>query len=143
MIRLYVSQRKTEKDWHGNTPQNATINRELAVLRESFSLAMKDERLGHMPSFKGIMLDESNNVRKGFLKDSQYEALAAATANHGLWLRAMFEIYYSYGWRLNELREMPTRMLDFEHRTIMIETSKNGEPRMVKMTQKVFELLKA
>jgi len=99
MIRSYIQKRKGEKDWHSNVPKNANINRELAVLRESYSLAVKDERLRHMPSFKGLMLDESNNVRRGFLKDSQYEALAAATAEFGLWLRAMFEVYYSYGWR--------------------------------------------
>jgi integrase len=143
MIRLYIQQRKGEKDWHGNVPKNATINRELAVLRESYSLAVKDERLRHMPSFKGLMLDESMNVRKGFLKDSQYEALATATAEFGLWLRAMFEVYYSYGWRSSELPNMRVRLLDFQSRTIEIETSKNGDGRTVKMTQKVFELLKA
>jgi len=38
---------------------------------------------------------------------------------------------------------MRVRLLDFESRTIVIETSKNGDGRAVKMTQKVFELLKA
>ena len=143
MIRQYIQQRRNETDHHGNLPKNATVNRELSILREAYSLAMKDERLRHAPSFKGLFLDESNNVRRGFLKDSQYEALATATANHGLWLRAMFEVYYSYGWRLNELPSMPIRQLDFESRTITIDTSKNGDGRTVKMTQKVFELLKA
>jgi len=144
MIREYVAQRKTEKDFHGNFPRNATINRELSVLREAYSLALKDERLRHAPSFKGLLLDESDNVRKGFLKDHQYEALARETAKIGLWLRSIFEIYYSYGWRLSEpLRNMRVQLLDFEHRTITIEDSKNGDGRTVKMTQKVFELLKA
>jgi len=38
---------------------------------------------------------------------------------------------------------MRVPLLDFEHRTITIEDSKNGDGRTVKMTQKVFELLKA
>ena len=143
MVRGYIQQRKAEEDWHGNLPQNATINRELAVLREAYSLAVKDERLSHMPSFQGLMLDESANVRRGFLKDSQYERLAAATTKFGLWLRAMFEVYYSYGWRSSELPKMRVRLLDFESRTIAIDTSKNGDPRTVKMTEKVFELLNA
>jgi len=143
MIREYIAQRKTEKDWHGNFPRNASINRELSVLREAYSLALQDERLRHAPSFKGLLLDESDNVRKGFLKDSQYEALARETAKIGLWLRSIFEIYYSYGWRLNEPLGMRVRLLDFEHRTITIEDSKNGDGRTVAMTEKVFELLKA
>jgi len=34
-------------------------------------------------------------------------------------------------------------LLDFEHRTVSIEHSKNGEGRTVKMTQKLRELLEA
>jgi len=144
MIRQYIQQRKGQVDYRGKLPQNATINRELAVLRESYKLALKDERLRHMPSFEGLMLDESGNVRKGFLKDSQYEAMARETLKRGLWLRAVFEIYYAYGWRLNEpLEDMRVARLDFEHRLIAIDYSKNGDPRTIKMTQRVFELLKA
>jgi hypothetical protein len=47
MIRQYIQQRKNETDHHGNLPKNATVNRELAILREAYSLAMKDERLRH------------------------------------------------------------------------------------------------
>jgi integrase len=144
MIRQYIAERKTQKDFHDNFPKNATINRELSILREAYNLAVTDERLRHMPSFKKLLLDESGNVRRGFLKDNQYEALARETSAIGLWLRAMFEIYYAYGWRRSEpLENVSVRLLDFEHRTISIEHSKNGEGRTVKMTQKVFELLKA
>ena len=114
-----------------------------AVLREAYSLAQTDERLRHAPSFKGLLLDESGNVRKGFLRDHEYEALARETAKIGLWFRSIFKIYYSYGWRLREPLGMRVRLLDFEHRTITIEDSKNGEGRTVAMTQKIFELLKA
>jgi hypothetical protein len=63
-----------------------------------------------------------------FLKHDHYEALARETSNIGLWLRAIFEIYYGYGWRKNEpLKNMRVRMLDFEHRTITIDDSKNGD----------------
>src|SRR5215467_2288748 len=144
MIRQYISQRKTELDYRGSLPKNATINRELAILRESFNLSLRDERLRHAPSFKGLTLDESDNVRRGFVKDSQYDALARETAKVGLWLRSLFQIYYDYAWRLKEpLANMRVRMLDFENRLISIDDSKNGEPRTVAMTQKVFELLKA
>ena len=83
LIRRYIQYRRNEKDYRGNLPHKATINRELSILRESFSLALKDERLRYAPSFKGLFLDESDNVRRGFVKDSQYEALAAATAKFG------------------------------------------------------------
>jgi len=144
MIRDYIGARKRERDWHGNLPKPATINRELSILREAFNLAVEDERLSFMPSFKKLLLDESANVRRGFLKDHQYEALARESGESGLWMRAIFEIYYTYGWRRSEpLEDMRVRLRGFEHRTISLDPSKNGEARTVKMTQKVFELLKA
>lgn len=95
-----------------------------------------------LPTFH--MLDESGNVRKGFLKDDQYQRLAQECGGIGLWLRTVFEIYYTYGWRKNEpLETLKVRLVDFAHRTITIEDSKNGEGRTVKMTQKVFDLIKA
>lgn len=84
--------------------------------------------------------------RRMFAGVSQGESVrgaGTATSELGLWLRAMFEVYYSYGWRSSELPNMRIRLLDFESCTIAIETSKNGDGRTVKMTQKVFELLKA
>src|SRR5262249_32418894 len=52
MIRQYTSERKGQKDFQGKLPKNATINRELSILREAYNLALTDERLRHMPSFK-------------------------------------------------------------------------------------------
>jgi integrase len=82
------------------------------------------------------MLDESGNVRKGFLKDEEYARLADECGKIGLWLRTVFEIYYTFGWRKNEpLETLMVRMVVFAHRTISIEDSKNGEGRIVVMTQ--------
>ena len=37
-----------------------------SVLREAYSLALKDDRLRHALSFKGLLFGESDNARKGF-----------------------------------------------------------------------------
>lgn len=59
----------------------------------------------------------------------------------GLWLRAMFEIHYTCGWRKSEpLEKLRVRLAVFARRTITIEDSKNGDERIVVMTQKIFEL---
>jgi integrase len=67
--------------------------------------------------------------------------------NHGprlLWWTPKLFSADSYGWRKNEpLETLKVRLADLTHRTITIEDSKNGEGRIVVMTQKVFELVKA
>lgn len=122
---------------------NATINRELAVLKRIYKLAVKSRklRLGACPYI--AMLPEKN-VRKGFVKEAEYQALATATAVVGLWLRAMFELGYTYGWRRGELVKMRVSQVDLAERTIVLhpDETKNDEARLVKMTGKVFELLR-
>ena len=53
----------------------AEINRELAVLRRAFNLAVQAGRLIHRPHFP--MLKE-RNVRRGFLEAAQVDAICAA-----------------------------------------------------------------
>jgi integrase len=145
IVRVYKNKAGVVREVRtGKFPSNSAINRELALLRSAFWLAYEctPRKVAWVPTFH--MLDESGNVRKGFLKDDQYQRLAEECGGIGLWLRAMFEIYYTYGWRKNEpLETLKVRLVDFAHRTITIEDSKNGEGRTVKMTQKVFDLVKA
>jgi hypothetical protein len=145
IVRVYKNKAgETREVRTAKYPGNGSINRELALLRSAFWLAYEatPRKVAWVPTFH--MLDESGNVRKGFLKDEEYGRLADECGKVGLWLRGMFEIYYTYGWRKNEPFEtLRVRLVDFTHRTITIDDSKNGEGRIVVMTQKVFELVKA
>jgi len=118
-----------------------TINRELAALKRMFKLALQNEELSRVPYVPHL---KESNVRTGFVKDAEYEALARETAASGLWLRAMFEVGYTYGWRKSELLSRRVRHADLLERTLSLDPgeTKNGEARLVEMTGKVFELLK-
>jgi len=86
---------------------------------------------------------EERNVRTGFLTDEQYTALAKGCASAGLWLRAMLEVGYTYGWRIEELKSMRVRQVDLAARIIRLEpgTTKNRDGREVTMTDSVYFLL--
>ena len=122
--------------------ENATINRELAALKRMFSLA----RQSTPPKVNGVpyiaMLRE-DNVRTGFLESKQHDGLAAETGKVGLWLRAMFETGYTYGWRHEELLALRVRQVNLAAGTIRLEpgTTKNSEGREVSMTLPVRTLL--
>ena len=135
-ITAYIAARQMEK------ASNATINRELAALKRMYKLAIKTGRLkfGEQPYFP--MLKE-RNVRKGFVKDAQYADLARATGEIGLWLRTLFELGYTYGWRKSELLGLKVSQVDMMERTITLNAgeTKNDEARTVEMTATVYELL--
>jgi integrase len=135
-ISAYIAKRLQEM------AANATINRELAALKRMYKLAIKTGRLkfGEQPYFP--MLKE-RNVRKGFVKDAQYAGLARATGEIGLWLRALFELGYCYGWRKSELLGLRVSQVDLIERTIVLHAgeTKNDQARMVEMTGTVYGLI--
>lgn len=143
LLNQYVDERRAEKNRRGQPPSRATINRELAVLRAALNLGRRatPQKVFQVPLFP--MLEE-DNVRKGFLRDEQYDLLARECAREGLWLRALLAVAYNYGWRRGELENLRVRQLDFAARTIDLEpgTTKNDEARIVVMTREVFQFLR-
>ncbi len=133
-LTRYVAKRQDEK------ASNATINREISALKRMFSLAVRARKVYVAPHFPHL---EERNVRKGFVEDAQYEALSSACAAEGLWLRAMFEVAYNFGWRVSELLNLQVRQVDLAARTIRLEPgeTKNNEARTVVMTGLVYALL--
>lgn len=120
---------------------NATINRELAALKRMFRLGLQSipPKVLRLPSFPHL---RENNVRKGFIEDSQFRKLVEGSE---LWFRTLVECGRTYGWRISELLNLRARQIDLAHRTIRLEpgTTKNTEGREVIMTEAVYVLLSA
>lgn len=130
----YARRRRTEG------AANASINRELAALKRMYKLAVKSGRLKLVPY---IAMLKERNVRKGFVRDGDYRGLASETAKVGLWLRAMFELAYTYGWRKSELTTMRVSQVNISEGTIELNPgeTKNDQARGAEMTSGVRELL--
>jgi integrase len=114
-IDQYRKLRKSEPGHGGNFTTNATINRELAVLRRGLTLGRREEPPMVLREFYIEMLPE-NNIRQGFLRDEDYEALLAALPEH---LRALAGVGYETGIRKDQLRQLKWRQVDFERRVII------------------------
>ena len=140
LIDRYIGQRKLEKTHSGTPPQNATLNRELALLKSAFNHGTEQTppKVRFVPHFN--MLQE-NNVRTGFLSDESYIRLSKECAIEGAWLVGIFETAYAYSWRNDELLGLRVRQLDFLARIIDLGKTKNGDQRMLPMTEHVFQVL--
>ncbi len=120
-LRRYIAARRKEE------AANATINRELAIVKRAFNLGAKSDppkivRVPHIP-----MLDE-NNVRKGFLEHEAYRTLRDALPEE---IRALFVVGYHIGARVGELRGLRWDQVDFRAARITLDpgTTKNKEGR--------------
>jgi integrase len=119
---------------------NATINRELAALKRMFNLGRKatPPKVIFVPAFPRLA---ENNIRQGFLEDTQYEKLLESCPE--LWFQAIVELGATYGWRVGELLKLRVNQIDLANWTIRLHpgTTKNKEGREVKMTKIVHSLL--
>jgi len=121
-----------------------TINRELSLLKKMLRLGQRTEppKVVTIPHFEKLA---ESAARQGFLSDKLYDALARECGTEGLWLRGMFVLSSSFGWRKGEVLNLRVDQLDFPNRTIRLDvgTTKNGDARLVRMTGEVHQVLAA
>ena len=125
-VRKYVDERKAAN------AANATINRELALLKRAYSLNRR--AVSVRPDIPHL---KENNARKGFFERAQFEAVRAALPAY---LQPLLTIAYITGWRIkSELLPMEWRQVDFKARTLRLEpgTTKNDEGREFPFTQEL------
>jgi integrase len=138
LVNRYIKQRQEEN------AASTTINRELAALKKMFNYAAKRAKkikLDSVPFFE--MLEENENGRTDFVQDEQYGPLADAFGRVGLWARAIFEVGFSFGFRKSELLGLRVRNINLQTRTITLppRSTKNRQPRLIVMTERVYQLL--
>jgi integrase len=138
-LSAYIAKRKAEKE----PAANGTINRELALLRRAFTLGYKSRprKVANLLDLSEHMLEE-NNVRTGFVSETQYRALTEKVTGQ-LWLRAMLALGYTYGFRKAELLNMKVGQVDLFARTIRLNPgeTKNGQGRTVTLTEECYLLV--
>jgi integrase len=121
LVRTYIKQR-TKDD--GVT--TATINRELAVLKRAFNLAVEEGKLASKPYIPSA--GSENNVRTGFFEVAELERMLQHL-DHVMGEMARFG--FRTGWRAAEVRLLTWSRVDRAAREIRLDTTKNGRPRLL------------
>jgi site-specific recombinase XerD len=134
MINEYKLKRRND----GVKP--GSINRELAILKKAFNLALKEwEWVKENPASK-VSMEEENNKRDRWLADDEEERLLEACSPR---LRELVIFALNTGMRLSEILALTWRGVDLFRKTITVFKSKNKEMRTLPMNQTIFEMLKS
>ena len=131
-VRRYVARRQ------GEGAKNATINRELAVLKRAFTLAIAEDIL---PSRPRIPLLREDNVRRGFFEAETFEAVRNRLPSD---LADFVSFLYVTGWRWrSEAARLRWTSIDFDAGEIRLDpgTTKTGEGRVFPFTADLRTLL--
>ena len=103
------------------------MNRELAVLKRMFTLAVKGNKLMVRPH---IPMLQEHNVRAGFFERETFDAVRAALPAA---LRPVVTFAYLTGWRVqSEILPMQWRQVDLQPRTVPLDPgpTKNKQGRL-------------
>lgn len=120
----------------------ASINRELAILKRAYTLAIRGGKLLHSHRPYIAMLAE-HNVRTGFFEAEQFTAV---TAELPAALRPVATFAYLTGWRVqSEVLPLEWRHVDLQAGVVTLDpgTTKNGEGRTLYLTAALRTLLEA
>ena len=131
-IRRYVLRRQEEG------ARNATINRELSVLKRAFTLAIAAGTLASRPH---IALLREDNVRRGFFETEDFEAVRRRLSPD---LADFVSFLYTTGWRWrSEAARLRWTNVAFDAGEVRLEpgTTKTGEGRVFPFTADLRALL--
>ena len=130
LIRTYIASRQApvpqEDGSELSGASNAEINRELAIVKRAFRLAMQAGKLMHAPH---IPMLQENNARQGFFEREQFDAVNVKLPNA---LKAVVTFAYFTGWRVpSEVLPLQWSRVDRAAKTIRLEPgeAKNREGR--------------
>jgi integrase len=137
----YVEQRKEGVTDERIRSRNATVNRELAILKAAYNHAadLEPPLISRIPKFPKKLRE--SDPRSGWLSDEQYDSLQD-NAKH-VWLRGFLAVAFNFGFRKNELLGLRVGQINLRDRTIQLlpGTTKNDKGRTVRMTEDVYQRL--
>jgi integrase len=130
-IETYITTRR------GNGKSNATINRELELLRRALRLA-HDRQLP--PSIPKVRVLTENKTRQGFFERPDLEAVVAALPSY---LHDFTRFAYLTGWRKGEIISLKWTDVDRDAGAIRLrpEAAKTGRGRTVMLEGDLAELI--
>jgi len=121
--------------------KNATINRYVSAISVVFSYACREYGLQVNPVRKIPSLPE-NNERTRFLSEAERIRLfSSCRASHWDKLYLIVLLAITTGARKGELTKLRWNDIDFERRTAYVSTTKNGQPKVLPLTDSVIKEL--
>jgi integrase len=121
--------------------KNATINRYVAAISVVFSYAVREYGIQVNPIRKITSLPE-NNERTRFLSEAERKRLFdSCRVSHWDKLYLIAHLAITTGARKGELTKLRWNDIDFERRTAYVSTTKNGQPKVLPLTDSVIQEL--
>lgn len=121
------------------TVKPATANREIAIVKRVFNIAI-DWGLTEVNPVRRVKMLQERNERRRFLTEEEIRRLLDSAAGH---LRPLLIVALNTGARRGELLGLRWQDIDFKSRTLSFPNTKSGKHRSIRMNHIVVETLTA
>ena len=124
----------------GNPAALGTINKDHMLLKHMFGVAIKRGLL-ETNAAKKVAMPDPQNERDKVLNNEEWNRLYESAATH---LRPILLVAYHLGPRLGEILQLTWDRVDLQRGIIKLRSvdTKTKEPRLVPMTQEVWQVLR-
>jgi integrase len=116
----------------------ATINKELALVRHAFNIAIREWEWCRENPMRKVSLEPVRNEIDRWLTGGEETRLLAVSAP---WLKEIIAFALHTGMRQGEILALQWQDVDFARGTVMVMKSKNRTRRTIPLNSTVFELL--
>jgi len=142
LISEYKDKLLEEKTNQGKKRSPATVNRYLAILSHSFSIANKEWGwISSNPVSSVAKLKEPRGRVRYLSDDERIFLLNICKESKNQYLYTIVVLALSTGMRLGEIMTLSWSNVDFKRSRIILEETKNGERRQIPLSGKAFKLL--
>lgn len=132
LINEYKNQRRLEGS------SFSSINRELALTKHAFNLAIKEWEWIDKNPVERVSLEKEPPSRDRWLTCEEEEELLTVSPQ---WLREIIIFALETGCRREEILSLKGRDVDFSNKAAVIFGKKTGERRTIPLTQRAFDVL--
>lgn len=133
-----ISRYKTER--LTNRASSATVNRELALMKHAFTLAITEWQWAKENPVKRVAMEKEPSARDRWLMDDEEEVLLACSPE---WLREIVTFGLDTGCRRGEILSLLWRHVNLQTGVATIFGEKTAEWRSVPLTRRLREMLGA
>jgi integrase len=129
-VTRYINERKAKG------LANATVNREVELLRRALRLGVESKRIVRMPVFPRKLPEK--NARQGFFETGDFLKILEHLQQP---INDMARFAFATGWRRGMLLEMRWLHVDRAGRVVTLPDSKNDDPQSVPLDDGLLEVI--
>ncbi len=118
--------------------KKSTTNREMALLKKMFNLAIDWGYLTSNPAKKVQLFSEKDNLKEKVLSEIEEARLLQECVDH---LEPIIVIATKTGMRKNEILTLTWDQVDLKRRQIQVIKTKSGKNRMIPINEALFKVL--